>query len=581
MGLKKTTILTAMMALSAASYGEYTLKLSRDKYPDDVKIENLNGNIPQSSWYKNGWTENGWSVGDYGTISNIALSPSGIVDGVCENTLTLPSLIIEDGEWLSWDGCEIYPKFSEIYTVEFRASDTDSWITLGEYTESKSKWTTYMIDLSPYHGLEGEIRFVCRSENGYMLGLNNISIKKPTQYSFFALNNTPKFFAVGDLNDGNVLTEISILNTGLPVSSAVLGVIIDDTTVSSLQLDSDWPTGETRNFHIPLPLTLNERADYNVTLLLPDIEVKIIDKSFAYCTSLKRHLYVDKGTGMWCNSCPNGTLVVENLEETYGDALIVGETHYNDPLANEIDFKWLNFYAVPYFMLNRVPSTKGETATKFESQICVPTDMEIKISDLSIKSNGDLCAKAEVITSEAFSDLNTLYRIGYMLTRNVNGDEDVQYYQKNICTSARQMQYRYLPSTMYYLLCSFPDVTIPSPLASMSENPAFTGIKGSLPDSLDAGETYDYEWDIRLPEGFVNFNGMRVVAFIIDAEKRTIINSTATFIDDYTGVGEILDNSLASSHDKIYTLDGVEVKVDKKSLLPGFYIVDGKKTLIK
>lgn len=581
MGIRKGTILIAMMALAASSHGEYTLKLSRGKYPEGVKTENLNGNIPQSSWYKNGWTEDGWSAGDYGTSYNIAVSPSGISGGICENALILPSMLIEEGEWLSWEGCEIYPKFCDDYTVEFRAKDTDTWVTIGEYTESKSRWTTHMVDLSPFYGLEGNLRFVCRSENGYMLGLNNISIKKPTEYSFSSENHTPKFFAIGDLDEGNAMAEISVMNTGVAISTAVVAITIDGNPVSTLSLDKYWPTGETRQFQLPIPLTLNERADYALTLQPFESEMLTIDTSFAFCTSFKRNLYVDKGTGMWCNACPNGTLSVEELADIYGDALIVGETHYDDPIANEIDFKWLNFHSIPQLMLNRVLSTKGDNASKFENQICLPTEMEINITDLSVKSNGDLFARAEVKTSEFFSDTRIPYCIGYMLTQNVNGDENVQYYQKNICTTARQKQYRYLPSTMYYLLCSFPNVTIPSRLATLSENPAFTGIKGSLPESLASGEIYNYEWEIPLPEGFDNFNGMRLVAFILDSEKRTIINSTASYIDDYTGIEEISDYSATQKTEKIFTIDGVEVKADKQSLLPGLYIVNGKKILIK
>lgn len=578
MGIGKGIILMAMMSLAFASYGEYTLKIARGKYPEDVKVENINGNIPMSVWYKNGWTEEGWSVGDYGTIYNIALSPSYVEEGVCENALILPSMKIQEGEWLSWDGCEIYPKFSDSYTVEFRANGSEVWDLLGKYTESKSKWTTHMIDLSPYCGIEGELRFVCRSDNGYMLGLNNISIKKPIEYSFFSANLSPKFFAVGELSNGDAAVEIRVLNTGAPMSSAVMGIMVEENIVSTVTDGDYWPTGETREFRIPLPVSTNVRTNYSVYIEPFGGETQIIEDSFAYCTSFKRNLYVDKGTGMWCNSCPNGTLAVEQLEETYGDAIIVGETHNGDLLANDIDFTWLKFHSIPQLMLNRVLSTKSDNASKFEDQICIPTEMEINITDMNVRSNGDLYVKAEVKTSKSFDAMDSKFRIGYLLTRNVNGNENTEFYQKNICTSPKQMQYRYLPSMMLYPMCSFPNVTIPSQIASLSENPAFTGIDGSLPQSLASGEVYESEWHIPLPDGFDSFNGMRLVAFILDANKR-IINSTASYIDDYTGIEYI--TAAGSKTERIFTLDGLEVKGERSSLLPGLYIIDGVKILIK
>lgn len=583
MEMRKSIGFAVMLAFVAStSRGEYNLIISQGKYPEGVKVENINGNIPMSTWYKNGWTEQGWTTGDYGTFYNIALSPSGIADdAVCENALTLPHMKIEDGEWLSWDGCEIYPKFSDYYTVEFRSNDDEPWVILGEYTESKSIWSHHMIDLNPYNGIEGEFRFVCRSKNGYMLGLNNISIKKPTEYSFISINRSPKFFAIDELENDNAFVDVSIMNTGAPISSAVIGISIGEDSVSALQEDHYWQTGETRDFRIPLPLTPNVRTDYIVTIAPSDSDPQIVGNSFAFCTSFKRYLYVDKGTGMWCNACPNGTLAIEDLEETYGDALIVGETHNGDLLANDIDFSWLNFYSIPYLMLNRVISTKGENASKFDSQICKPTEMEIKVNNLSINSDGSLCAKATVSTSESFTDSNCLYRIGYIVTHNVNGNEDARYYQKNICTTAKQKQYRYLPSMMNYSLCYFPDVTIPSNLATAAENPAFTGINGSLPESLAPGKTYDCEWTIPLPNGFDSFNGMRVVAYILDANKKTIVNSTASYVDNYASIEEVSDFSTESRAQQIFTIEGRKVRGEKNSLLPGLYIINGEKILVK
>lgn len=570
---------TSVIAFSA--HGEYTLKISQGKYPEGVKTENINRNIPDSIWYKKSWTKEGWSTGDYGPSNNVAVSPSHVSKGICENALILPTLKIEEGDWLSWDGCEVYPLFRDTYTVEIRPDDSETWIVMGEFTESKSSWSKHMIDLSAYPCSEAEIRFVCRSEDGYMLALNNISIKKPTGHSFVSTNRTPKLFGKDELEEGKTTAEITVMNTGVSISNAIIGITIDESTISSIEEETEWPTGETRTFRLPLPLTLNERADYTITIEPSDGEKQSLGASFAYCTSFKRHLYVDKGTGMWCNSCPTGTLVVEELEETYGDALIVGETHEGDPLANDTYFSWLKFYAIPYFLLNHIQSTKGGDASRFDSQICVPTEMGIDITGLTIKNDGNLMAHVSVRTSESFSDSDRSYRVGYILTRNVSGNENVGYYQKNICTLAKDKQYRYLPSRMTFQMCSFPNVTIPSQLATTSENPAFTGINGSLPESLAAGETYDCELDIPLPEGFDSFEGIRLVTYIIDAGNRAIINSIATLIDELAGIEEITDMTTRAVKEEIFTIDGRQVKAGKDALHPGLYIIDGKKMLIK
>ncbi|MDE6560561.1 MAG: hypothetical protein K2K75_04185 [Muribaculaceae bacterium] len=582
MEMRKAIITTVLISITAiAAQGEYTLKISNCKYPEGVKTENLNGNLPDETWYKRSWTEDGWSIGDYSTSKNVAVSPSHVADGICENALTLPSITIEEGEWLRWEACEGYPIFNDSYTVEFRPDGNEIWTKLGEFTEEKSSWSVHMIDLSEYQGITGEIRFVCRSEAGYLLVLNNISVKKPTEHTFALTNKTPKFFATGELEDGNAQTDLSIMNTGAPMQGVNIVITVDGETVSSLQEDDYWPTGETRHFQLPLPLTPNVRTDYKISIELADEEKQMIGESFAYCTSFKRHLYVDKGTGMWCNQCPTGTLVIEELEETYGDALIVGETHEGDLLANDNYFKWLQFYGIPHVMLNHIQSTKGESTSKFENQICIPTEMGINITSLSIKSDGTLSASASVSTSESFTATDRTYRIGYVLTRNVSGHEDPRYYQKNICTLAKDKQYRYLPSRMTFPMCYFPNVTIPSQLETTSESPAFTGVAGSLPETLAAEETYNSEWDIPLTEGYDNFDGIRLVAFIIDAGNRYIINSTAASIDDYSGIEEIPESIQESSPERIFTIDGRQVRSGRTLLQPGLYIIDGKKVMIK
>lgn len=580
--MKRMLLAIIVSFATMAAHGEYTLKITRGKYPEDVRIENLNGNIPLSAWYKQGWTEDGWTSGDYGTSYSVALSPSRVSDGsIFENALTLPTLTIEEGEWLSWDGCEVYPLFSDTYTVEIKPKGSEQWSTLGEYTESKSSWNRHLIDLSQYHGKEAAVRFVCRSENGYMLALHNIAIKKPSEHTFTAISHTPKFFAIGELDDGKAPVDITVMNTGLPISNALICISTDDSTVYTLRDEDAWATGETRNYQLDLPLIPNVKTTYKITIEPKEEEKHTLAESFAYCTSFKRHLFVDKGTGMWCNACPKGTLAIEELEETYGDALIVGETHNGDPLANDMYFSRLKFYSIPHLMLNHIQATKGDDASKFEKQICIPTEMGITLSDLKIKSDGSLSARASVSTSESFTDTEHTYRIGYLLTRNVGGNEEASYYQKNICTMAKDMQYCYLPSMMLYSMCSFPNVTIPNQLATTEEEPAFTGISGSLPESLNAAETYDFELDIPRPEGIDSFDGLRLVAFIINDGNRYIINSTVTSINDSADIEEIKELYGETDRKRIFTIEGSPVKGERNSLLPGLYIINGEKVLIK
>ncbi|MDE7097131.1 MAG: hypothetical protein K2O47_06530, partial [Muribaculaceae bacterium] len=281
-----------------------------------------------------------------------------------------------------------------------------------------------------------------------------------------------------------------------------------------------------------------------------------------------------KGTGMWCNSCPQGTLSMQELDKEYGDAVIGIETHNGDLLANDIDFTWLGFYSIPRMVLNRIKKSAGDGTNQFTDYICEPVEMELSINDLSKNEDNTLTAKATVKTSEYFTSNNRKYRIGYVLTRNFSGEENEQFYQKNICNLASYKQYCYLPSLIPYNLCYFPDVSLASPLANKTENVAFTGIEGSLPETMECNNSYDCTWDIPLPEGYTDFSGMRLVAYILDAGNYNVINSTVKETEDTSEVKFTESEPAVSGNDDIYSIDGRRITGTPES---GIYIVGGKK----
>ncbi|MDE6697602.1 MAG: hypothetical protein K2K25_12050 [Muribaculaceae bacterium] len=575
--MKKIIIqaLVSLVALSANA--EYSLKISRGKFPEGVSTQSLNGFKPDSLAYKKVALGQGWAGGDYGKRLNVALSPSFMKTGeTCENALTLPMLKIEEGEWLSWEACAVYPIFKETYTVEYRESESDVWVTVGEFKESGNDWKGRLLDLSPCYGKEVEIRFVCRSPKGYMLALSKVAIKPLQPLTFECSNLTPKFFALSELEEGEAIAHFSLTNLGSSVSGIVVGLSIDDEVISQVEENEEWKPGESRIFDLPLPLKLNQRSDYKIILMSDDATNLTLGQSFAYCTSFKRHLLVDKGTGMWCNNCPTGTLAIDELEKEYGDALIGIETHYDDLLADEVNFKWLNFYAIPYMMLNRVRTSAGEGSDKFVDYICRPTEMEIVINTLVENEDGTLTVHATVNTSEDFTDSDRTFRIGYEVTKSFSGNESNMFYQKNICNIASFKQYYYLPSRMLYNLCYFPNVSLPSPLANDTENIAFTGIKYSLPATLEAGSSYECTWDIPMPTGYTNFSGMRVVAYVLDAATQEIVNSVAISVDDYAEVKFQESSNPRPTSNQIYTIDGSKLKVAPQT---GIYIQNGKKII--
>ncbi len=54
----------------------YRLDLSRGKWPADVEVANLNGELPETNVYKRVYTADGWCIDRYGDRGYVALSPT-------------------------------------------------------------------------------------------------------------------------------------------------------------------------------------------------------------------------------------------------------------------------------------------------------------------------------------------------------------------------------------------------------------------------------------------------------------------------------------------------------------------------
>ena len=580
MEMRKILMMASMAAsVALGAHGEYTLSPGRGTLPEGVTTGNINGCVPDRRMYKNGWTDQGWGVGDYGSVSNAVICPSYMAIGEeCMAALTLPAITIQEGEWLCWQSRAAYPIRQEQHTVEIRRAGDETWTEISNAKDSGSDWTFRMTDLSEYAGQQCEIRFICRSEKGYMLLLNGIRTCRPAEHSFECMNRAPKFFALDEAEDGKTSIDFSIRNTGAPADAVKAVILIDGVPAAESDIESEWATDETRWFSLQIPMRLNERTDYTIAIINQEEETISFDESFAFLTSKKRNLLVDEGTGMWCNNCPVGNLEMESLEETYGGSLIAVQTHNGDPLANDIYFSWLGYRAIPTMELNRVRATAGENSRKFKDYLCLPTEMAIEVTEMRVNDDGTLSIKAEVSTSDLFSATDKTFRIGYVLTKDIDGNEDLTYYQSNYCSIATYRQYYYLPSHIPAMLCRFTNTSLPSTIASTSDDPSFTGIKESLPERLEAGTTYSVSWDIPLPTGYTDFTGMRLVAYIINAGNRNIENSTAAYVDEYSGVETVIaDRQGASPVETIVSIDGRIMGNDIKTLQPGIYIINGKK----
>lgn len=268
---------------------------------------------------------------------------------------------------------------------------------------------------------------------------------------------------------------------------------------------------------------------------------------------MRRYL-VDRGTGMWCVNCPAGDIAVEQLLELYGDRVITLNTHVNDALGNQTYWNELNWYAVPYMMLNRIKASAGTNTNKFSQYYEQPTSFAVGIDEIPAPQGRTLEMTAHVSVSEAIDNSDGRYRLGYVVTGDFHEPTNSEFFQKNNCTQPSYGPYYYLPTVIPPELMYYDDVTLTS-------DAAFSGIEGSLPDSMEAGTGYEVKWHAEVPELLSDASQARVVAYVIDVTTGEVQNADALRVGEQP-TGEVRDIFEAESSGLLgATREGVSVRL--------------------
>ncbi len=269
-----------------------------------------------------------------------------------------------------------------------------------------------------------------------------------------------------------------------------------------------------------------------------------------------RRYLVDRGTGMWCDNCPGGDIAVEKLLELYGDRVVPVNTHVNDVLGNQAYWDDLEWYAVPYMMLNRIKGSAGANTNKFSQYYELPTSFAIRIDEIPAPRGRMLEMTAHVSVSETIDNSDGRYRLGYVLTGDFHDTDPTNrnFVQSNNCNQPSYGPFYYLPGTILPELMYYEDVTLTS-------DGAFNGIEGSLPASMEAGKEYEVKWQAEVPELLSDPAQARVVAYVLDTTTGEVQNTDALRVGENPMVGVNDVRQSESSGILGATREGVSVKL--------------------
>lgn len=234
------------------------------------------------------------------------------------------------------------------------------------------------------------------------------------------------------------------------------------------------------------------------------------------------HRYVvEEGTGTWCPWCPQGIVMMEFLKEKYPDQFIRVAVHGDDKMTvNSTSSVLKLFSGFPSAFVDRTydcmlgytdVDVNAELTKYYEANKDIPAiaDVDLNVNFVPGTKNVNIPTTVKFAADAANADR---YRLAYYVIENNVGP----YNQQNNYAGGR-----------YGEMGGWEDK--PSQVSMMYEDVArnlvgtVSGLEGSLPGTIKAGQTYDYTGTASI--GNVANDEFIVVAMVIDSNTLRILNA--------------------------------------------------------
>ena len=251
----------------------------------------------------------------------------------------------------------------------------------------------------------------------------------------------------------------------------------------------------------------------------------------------RRRVVVEEYTGMWCQYCPRGIALMENLENKYADDFIGIAIHSGDPLYC-LDYAW-NLGKVrgfPTLEMNRSRKLTYYTAiNEFEEEKAMGADMDIDISAQWDSNKEKITVTPHVTFRVAPKD--GAYAVAYVLTED--GMAKSSWMQNNNFSgnsslrgiSAELDKFIDLPSVIRNLPNNFTAIAAKGVYTAATEDYIKTPIE------IDKTQSFKHVFNISRNTLLQNKSKLKVCALLINLNTKKIENAAKCNITDATSTG--------------------------------------------
>lgn len=351
----------------------------------------------------------------------------------------------------------------------------------------------------------------------------------------------------------------------------------DQTIENTLTLDNPLEPSLTAAYPVLLPFNaLSGKGSHTMNLTLTEVNYEenlgahaqmALTVNVLPFVPVHRPL-IEEFTGLWCGWCTRGYLAMEMIAEQYGDSQVSICYHNGDPMAVTDDYP-VNVSGFPSSAIDRLSVIDPYYGTTNNDYLGIAENINeiaatLAIADLNLTASL-VDNKVNVSTDASFvQDItNGNYQIGYVLT--CSGLTDPSWAQHNYYAGESGYE-----GTPLQELTEWPSVVVGLVFNDVAVDvTAMRGVAGSLPENMEAGETYNstYSFNIEGNELIQDVNQLTVAAFIIDKNNGHIVNANKCGLSN-AGINDINDSKEVVKTE-FFDLSGRKVNSPSK----GIYII--------
>ena len=281
-----------------------------------------------------------------------------------------------------------------------------------------------------------------------------------------------------------------------------------------------------------------------------------------------RRVVVEEYTGMWCQYCPRGIALMENLENKYADDFIGIAIHILDPLVCS-DYAWKasEIRSYPTLQMNRSKLLTYYTAiNEFEEERAMGADMDVDVS-AQWDSNKEKITVTPHVTFRV-SPKNTTYALAYVLTEDRMSNPS--WVQNN--NFSGKISLRGISEELDKF------IDLPSVITNLSNNFTAIAAKGvytpsvedyiKTPIEIDKKQSFKQVFDISRNKLLQDKSKLKVCVLLMNLNTKKIENAAKCSISDAApaGISSLSEEQSNAVEIARYTLEGHRIYTPQKGI---------------